>query len=111
MFREKVFGRNGGVLCGASDTVQAVDDIRQEAAGHPPRQVRVLLLQSLPAAVLSDERAQVVSHFLRGVSPCKQVEMDRFNKYYDPNIPYGQSSAKLPVIRSLGQVIRVIQVI
>ena len=75
MFREKVFGRNGGVLCGASDTVQAVDDLRQEAAGHPPRQVRVLLLQSVPAAVLSDERAQVVSHFLRGVSPCKQVEM------------------------------------
>ena len=89
MFREKVFGRNGGVLCGASDTVQAVDDLRQEAAGHPPRQVRVLLLQPVPAAVLSDERAQVVSHFLRGVSPCKQVEMDRFNiKEFYVSMPY-----------------------
>ena len=75
MFREKVFGRNGGVFCGARDTVQAVDDLCQEAAGHPPRQVRVLLLQPVPAPVLSDERAQVVSYFLRGVSPCKQVEM------------------------------------
>ena len=75
MFREKVFGRDGGVFCGARDTVQAVDDLRPEAAGHPPRQVRVLLLLSVPAPVLSHERAQVVSHFLRGVSPCKQVEM------------------------------------
>ena len=48
-----------------------MDGLRQEDVGQLSRQVRLLLLQSLPPPVLFDKRAQVVSHILRGMPPRK----------------------------------------
>ena len=71
MLQPAVFGRNEGLFLGTSDTVQTMDGPGQEITRYYSRQVCLLLLQSVPPPVLLDERAQVVSHILRGMPPRK----------------------------------------
>ena len=73
MLQPAVLRWNEGLFLGTSDTVQTMDGPGQEITRYHPRQVCLLLLQSLPTSVLFDEWTQMVSYLLWRMSPRQEV--------------------------------------